>query len=376
MSSIVIFCKTLVKGGAEKQALSLAKLLADSGLNVVVVSWSRRKVDTQNKKFIDDNSLRYYGLSGSFPRKFGQFNRILKEENAKVVFSYLTLANFIAGISRFFIKDLITFGGIRSEKLPFHKFLVERFIHNHVNNATIFNNYSARKRFERRGFDPMKVFVIHNSINTPVAISPAKSENIISIITVARFVKAKDFKTALLAFKQLTCSVNDKMIRYTLVGYGKEETRIRSLVNSLDLDSRVDLIINPPNVSDYLKSANIYLSTSLFEGLSNSLMEAMVAGLPIVATDVGDNSFLVREGFNGYLVPPRAVDQIASRLESLARTEEQRQIFGVNSSSLISEEFNEERLITSYLQIIGKFISALLLKQIPVNEKAYSDSGL
>jgi glycosyltransferase involved in cell wall biosynthesis len=138
----------------------------------------------------------------------------------------------------------------------------------------------------------------------------------------------------------------------------------------------VDLIINPPNVSDYLKSANIYLSTSLFEGLSNSLMEAMVAGLPIVATDVGDNSFLIREGFNGYLVSPRSVGQIASSLETLVRAEEQRQIFGLNSSTLISGNFNEERLLTSYLQIIGKFTSALLPKRIPGNEEAYSDPGL
>jgi len=162
MSSIVIFCKTLVKGGAEKQALSLAKLLADTGLNVVVVSWSRSKVDIQNKKFIDDNSLRYYGLSGSLLGKFVQFNGIIKKEGSSVVFSYLTLANFIAGVSRLFNKDLITIGGIRSEKLPFHKFLVERFVHNHLNVATIFNNYSGKERFESRGFDPGKIFVIHN----------------------------------------------------------------------------------------------------------------------------------------------------------------------------------------------------------------------
>ena len=376
MSSIVIFCKTLVKGGAEKQALSLAKLLADKGLSVVVISWSRSKVDAQNKKFVDDNSLRYYGLSGSFPRKFVQFNRILKRENSRVVFAYLTLANFIAGFSRVLNKDLITFGGIRSEKLPIHKFLVERFVHNHLNDATVFNNFSAKKRFESRGFDLQKILVIHNSINFPETNVLKKSGDEINIITIARFVKAKDFKTALLAFKQLLTSVDSPMIKYTLIGYGPQESRIRSMVNSLDLEGRVDLIINPPNVSDYLKSANIYLSTSLFEGLSNSLMEAMVAGLPIVATDVGDNSYLVREGFNGYLVSPGAVDQIATRLETLVRAEERRQTFGVNSSSIISGNFNEERLVTRYLQIIGKFTSALLTKQIPENEEAYTDTGL
>jgi len=195
-------------------------------------------------------------------------------------------------------------------------------------------------------------------------------------LTFARFVKAKDFKTALLAFKQLLTRVDSKMIKYTLIGYGPQESRIRSMVNSLDLGSRVDLIINPPNVSDYLKCANIYLSTSLFEGLSNSLMEAMVAGLPVVATNVGDNSYLVREGINGYLVAPGAVEQIASRLETLVRAEEQRQTFGVNSSSIISGNFNEESFLTRYLQIIGKFTSVLLTNQIPENEEAYTDTGL
>jgi len=60
MASIVIFCKTLVKGGAEKQALTLARLLAHRSLDVVVISWSRKKTDTHNRKFIDDNSLKYY----------------------------------------------------------------------------------------------------------------------------------------------------------------------------------------------------------------------------------------------------------------------------------------------------------------------------
>jgi hypothetical protein len=122
MSSVVIFCKTLVKGGAEKQALSLASLLAERGEDVVVVSWSRRKVDTQNKKFITENSLKHYGLHGSRLMRFVQFNRILKKENAAVVFSYLTLANIVAGFSKVFNKDLVTFGGIRSENFLFVNF--------------------------------------------------------------------------------------------------------------------------------------------------------------------------------------------------------------------------------------------------------------
>ena len=376
MPSIVIFCKTLVKGGAEKQALSLAKLLAERGVDVVVISWSRSKVDSQNKKFITDNSLKYYGLRGMRLMRFVQFNRILKREHAAIVFSYLTLANIVAGFSKVFNKDLLTFGGIRSEKLPVCKFLSERFAHNHLNDATIFNNYSAKNKFEGRGFDPGKGYVVHNAIKTPDSSSPLKNKDDLNIITVARFVKAKDFETSLLAFSLLTTRNPDQSIRYIIVGYGPEESGIRSLISSLGLNENVDLVINPPNVSDYLKGSGIYLSTSLFEGLSNSLMEAMVEGLPIVATDVGDNSFLVRDGYNGYLLPVRDVEQIALRLETLVESAELRYTFGVNSLALISEGFNEGKLLAGYLKLIGQYTTILPPKQVPVNEKTYTYTRL
>ena len=308
--------------------------------------------------------------------RFVQFNRILKKENAAVVFSYLTLANIVAGFSKVFNKDLVTFGGIRSEKFPVCKFLSERFVHNHLNNATIFNNHSAKSKFERRGFDPGKGYVIHNSITRPDSPASLKNGDNLNIITVARFVKAKDLKTSLLAFSQLITRNPDQSIRYIIVGYGPEEPRIRSLISSLGLGKKVDLVINPPNVGDFLKSSDIYLSTSLFEGLSNSLMEAMVEGLPIVATNVGDNRFLVKDGYNGYLLPVKDVEQITLRLETLVKSSELRNTFGMNSLELISESFNEEKLLTGYLQLIGQYTSLLTQKQVTVNEKAHTYPGL
>ena len=174
----------------------------------------------------------------------------------------------------------------------------------------------------------------------------------------------------------MTARNPDLSIRYIIVGYGPEEPRIRSLINSLGLNEKVDLIINPPNVRDYLKGSGIYLSTSLFEGLSNSLMEAMVESLPIVATDVGDNSFLVRDGHNGYLLPVKDVKQIAIKLETLVKSAELRHTFGVNSYALIKEGFNEEKLLSGYLKLIGQYTVKLPQKQVPANEKTYTYTGL
>jgi glycosyltransferase involved in cell wall biosynthesis len=376
MGSIIVFCKTLVKGGAEKQALTLAKLLAERSMDVVIVSWSSKRIDPGNHDFIRENSLKYYGLHGGILMKFIQFNRIINKENAAIILAYLTLANFVSGVSRFFNKNLVTIGGIRTEKFPLYKLIVERFVHNYLNAATIFNNYSAKSKFENRGFDPEKIFVIHNIIRISKRESLPKIGNEIIIITVARFVKAKDFKTALFAFKGLVNNNPERTIKYVLVGYGPMEPEIRSLIRSHSLEGKVMLVINPPNVSHYLENSDIYLSTSLFEGLSNSLMEAMVAGLPIIATDVGDNGYLVKDGLNGYLVPVQNVDVTVMKLEILVKSEEMRKTFGTNSNNLVSSEFNEEKFIDGYLGLIEKITNAFTNRQIPANEKAYTDPGL
>ena len=73
------------------------------------------------------------------------------------------------------------------------------------------------------------------------------------------------------------------------------------MISLLDLEKEVTILINPPNIHDILKSCDIYLSTSLFEGLSNSIMEAMSTGLPVIATDVGDNRYLLRMDTTGIL---------------------------------------------------------------------------
>ena len=121
MPSVIIFCKTFLKGGAEKQALTLAKLLNGKETDVIVISWCGDQIDNANLAFIKENSLTYLGLKGNFLSKFQHFNKIIRREKVSIVFSYLTLANFVAGLSKLFNRHLITIGGIRTEQFPAYK---------------------------------------------------------------------------------------------------------------------------------------------------------------------------------------------------------------------------------------------------------------
>lgn len=354
MSSILIFCKTLLKGGAEKQALTLSKLLTEKKTSIILINWCGDKIDAANLGYIKNNSIKYIGLSGNPLKKLIHFLKIVKDERISIILSYLSKPNLIAGISKLFNSNIKTIGGIRTEKLPYYKFCIEKFVHNHLNDATVFNNFAGKEKFEKKGFNPQKIHVIHNTIHVPTFEKRNDVIDGINIISVCRFVRSKDFRTALYAFKQLVEKNRDKKIKYYIVGYGPLENRIRLLTRNLNLQNEVEILINPPNIPDILKNCNIYLSTSLYEGLSNSIMEAMVAGLPIIATNVGDNRYLIKDAYNGFIVPCGDINLIVEKLEYLANSENIRNDLGNNSRLIIENEFSEEKFLENYFKLFSK----------------------
>ncbi len=167
--------------------------------------------------------------------------------------------------------------------------------------------------------------------------------------------KQKDYATALNAFRNLVERNRNKNFTYYIVGYGPLEKEVRSLAKNLKIEKRIKIFINPPDVAEILKESDIFLSTSLFEGVSNSIMEAMVQGLPVVATNVGDNNYLIKDGYNGFLVPCKDVNSIVDRLEYLSESEEARKEFGKNSLNVIESSFSGTKLLENYLSLFSKF---------------------
>lgn len=352
---VAILCKTLHKGGAEKQALILAKLLSDKGIDMSLINWYGNKIDHRYQRYITENSFRYFPLSGNYLKKFRTFGKIIKHKEVSIIVSYLTLPNFVSGLTRLFNKEILSIGGIRNEKLPYHKFFFERMIHNFLNDATVFNNFSAKMNFVKKGFNPEKIHVIHNALSLEtIQEKSVRPDGEIRIITVGRFVTQKDYTSALKAFKKLLRQNERIKLAYYIVGYGPLENKIRNLIQRLEINDKVKIFLNPPDIHGILVTCDIFLSTSLFEGVSNSIMEAMAAGLPVVATNVGDNNYLVKDGYNGFLVPCGDINKIVEKLEILSHSQTMRKDFGRNSLTLIKREFSHEKLLENYLKLFSK----------------------
>lgn len=145
-------------------------------------------------------------------------------------------------------------------------------------------------------------------------------------VTVANFRREKDYPNLLRAARR--AFDQDPRLHIVAVGQGPLEAEVRALHAELSLGDRFVLTGYRADVSDILAASDLFTLGSAFEGLPVSIMEAMAAGLPVVATAVGGVPEAVTEGVTGLLVPPHEDEALARALLELSRDPERRAHMG------------------------------------------------
>ena len=100
-----------------------------------------------------------------------------------------------------------------------------------------------------------------------------------------------------------------------------------------------------PDASRYLLAFDIFVSSSLKEGFSWAILEAMAAGIPVVATKVGAAPEMIEDGISGFLVEPKDSDAIANSIQKLKNSEQLRQELAINARKIVLEKFNLKKMV-------------------------------
>lgn len=350
---ICIFIRTLLSGGAEKQSMFLAKTLQDN-FEVHLIVQKGQYIEKKHLKYIQENDINLILLKGSSFKRAFEFHRILKSGKFDLIFSYLTSDNFWSAIIGKIAGVRYIVGSIRNERLPWIKQLISKQIHLYLQDYTIFNNHSGYQHFIDAGFKKEKSIVINNCIDittSPIIRPGTKS---LKILTVARFTEQKDFLTAIKSFHYFIVNLcpGSVKVEYMIVGYGILEPQITQWIEERNLSNSVTMVINPDDVDKYYVSSHIYLSTSVFEGFSNSIMEAMSFSLPVIATDVGDNRELIIDNETGYLVPVKEYQILAGKIAELISSHKKRVAFGKAGYNLLKEKYSLRKFQNDYLGLI------------------------
>lgn len=350
LKNIAILIPTINAGGAEKQASLLASILSKK-YNVCIILYSgEQDTNATNVKRLEDANIRILKLIGGTIAKAKELKSILANENIEILFNYLTKPNVIGAIAGKKVGVKRIYNGIRNSRIDWWKLILERFAHNHYATATIYNCYSGEEYFSSKGLKKDKAIVIPNCFPNIAEPIVREDKDVKHIVTVGRFVPQKDYKTIIRTIACLKELRKDFVM--DVIGYGEEEQNIRNWIKEYGVEDYIKIYIRPNNVQDIVRDADIYLSTSLFEGTSNSIMEALNWSLPVVATNVGDNNHLVIDGANGTLHSIGDAKGMAESIAKLIGNYELRKKYGIASNKNLRENYSMEIFEEKYLKLI------------------------
>jgi glycosyltransferase involved in cell wall biosynthesis len=214
-----------------------------------------------------------------------------------------------------------------------------------------------RRHMVAEGLPAQRVRVIHNGVEAagpPQAADRRAARQRLGIGhdrfvigAVGRFDPVKDFETLLDGFAASRRLQPGATL--VLVGDGPERPRIEARIASLGLQETVLLLGYRADVRRILPAFDVFANSSTHEGVSLTILEAMAAALPVVATRVGGTPEVVRSGETGLLVPGRTSSAFAEAFGTLAADPDRRQAFGAAGRVRMQRHFSFASMAAGYL---------------------------
>ena len=375
-------------GGSERQIVNLARELDSRGINVTLLylqnlSQQSYYVDSLNKTnvkivsaFSQDffkeglrlsrrNPAFYQGIPGPRPLKMqilflaGAFHRL----NPDVVHTYLDILNCTAGCAAVLADVPLHIASFRSldparapNGIPELTYPLYRYLLMHGHPQFEANSHAGAKHFAHwLDIAPENIAYCPNGLNPEacVAVSAETAQKIRLeldiapgapvLLNLARFCSSKAPETMLEVFARALAVCPD--CHYLIAGSGMaHEAEMGTMVKERGLAGHVHLLGVQRDVASLLAAADIFFLPSRIEGFPNALMEAMAAGLPIVASNVGGIPDLVRDGHDGFLHEATDVEGMAKSVQKLLDDAELRAQMGKNGRQRVMEEFSLQKL--------------------------------
>jgi len=358
---------TFGMGGAERIAALLANYADRESFRPMIVCLGENRATARWEIADDVDVVELRKSSGNDPRVVFRLARVLREHGVDVVHSNnwgtlleTSLARRLAGVTHHVhvehgaeLADLRL--GFVKRRL---RGMAMRWAFRRVDALVSVCDGVARLLTYRCGYPAERVRQIPNGVEAPPeARDPAERSRVRAALgvgpetwvvgSVGRLAPVKDFVTAIEAVARLVRDGRD--VHLLLVGDGPERSALRERAEACGIASRVHLVGQQGRVGPWLAAMDVYVNSSLSEGMSLSILEGMSAGLPLVVTDVGENAALVGGGSEGGLVvPPGSAERLAAPLRQLADDASLRRRLGDAARQRFQKHYTVDRMVSAY----------------------------
>jgi glycosyltransferase involved in cell wall biosynthesis len=350
---------TLDRSGAEKQLMLLTTRLPRSEFQVHVAALTRGgpyaaeleaagiPVTVLHKRFKCD------------PVAYWRLRRLLREWRPDVLHTWLFAANSygrLAAGTRPSFPVVVSERCVDSWKTGWQLWLDRKLVARTT--RLVGNSRSVADFYRDVGVPTKKLAVIPNGIDLPpippVARDTIRRELGIPLESqvvgyIGRLAGQKRVMDLIWAFELIRVMHGE--VHFVIVGDGPERAKLESFAHSLEIGARVKFLGHRDDARRLLPALNLFWLASDFEGLSNSVMEAMAAGLPVVASDIPPNRELVIDGETGFLAPVGDRVAFAQLGERFLLNSDLARNFGSAGRERVAREFSVERMVEAYARL-------------------------
>ena len=339
---ITFVTATLTSGGSERVMSIVANKMQERGYVVEIVCLNDQIVFYPINEGIKITHVEVEAETKSLPKKLWWFRKYIQKTQPDVVIAFMVSVYTVTLLALMGI-DIPVISSVRNDpaysnlrKKITRKILLPRSAHVVVQTQQI-------KEFFNKNIQK-KTTVIYNPVNEQVFEVKGErlkvnDERLNRIVSVGRLYPQKDQKTMIEAFAKVSKRYPDWSL--TIFGEGPEREALESLVERLKVKDKVLLPGRSENIIDELNKSKIFCLSSVYEGMSNALVEAICVGLPIVTTKVSGTEELIKDGENGFIVNIGDKEAMAKALVKIIEDENlQNQFAEKNKAQAIKFETN------------------------------------
>ncbi|HCS53409.1 MAG TPA: glycosyl transferase [Planctomycetaceae bacterium] len=361
---ILYVIPTLDQSGAEKQLQLLATGLAGNDYEIRVVALNRGgyyekqlnkagiQVDILKKRFRID------------PVTHFRLKKIIRDFQPDIVHSWLFAANSHVRMihkrnSRW--KCIVSERCVDSWKAGWQLQLDRRLIRS--THAMVVNSASVAEFYQQQGVPESLIRVINNGIDIPEKGSSVQAdatrkswrkryglpEDAYVVLSIGRLARQKRLDSLLWATHML--SLSEKNVHTVFAGDGPERERMSELIEKYEIEGWAHFLGHQNETDELFRNADAFWLGSDFEGQSNSLMEAMAWGLPVVVSDISPNRELVTDQMNGVIVPTEDSAAFAKAIRQFKNDPELAKKLGHSARQTMQEKFSVSQMIEEHKQL-------------------------
>lgn len=339
-------------GGAENQVVQLLSGLNKRRFKKNLVTFHH--VDTANSIRLDpeitvyDLRLNRWGQIACIFKLYRLFKHLQIDVVQAHMFHanlYVAIAALLAGVP----VVLTTEHGKNLWKRPIHH-IIEKWVISPLVSLRVAVSQDIRRIRVNSGDVPKdKITVIPNCVEIPNHLVKYQTGKKLQIGTVGRLIHAKDYGTLIAAFNML---VKDGLnVDLIFVGDGPERPKLESMVQNFGIEGHVTFAGFQGDVNSFLSKLDVFVLSSIREGVPVAMLEAMAMRVPVVATKVGGIPEVVEDNVDGLLVDSQNPKMIADALRRLSKDRSLRKQIGEAGFKKVKYLFRREVICKKYEQL-------------------------